>query len=236
MSDFERYGDYNEVDESPTKSPVGIFIKVVALTLCICVVALIAFRLIIFNNYPADMKNLAFENNQRLTEYYNERGGDIEVYTQSLRAGYDDPDEGNFFCDHLYVIPEISQLQVCLRYNMSLEETLREKYGADVDLDDVSAFTFRLYTSGASENEEDHLTGHLTVASYNEQFMYKYVKLIFDDVRFDWDSEDPTAWIRLEIFVEGVEREKPFMVCIYENHADYSHFTEYELKKSEAPR
>ena len=235
MSDFERYGDYNEVDEAPGKNPVGIFIKVVALTLCVCVIALIAFRMIIFNTYPNTMKQLTFDNNERLTAYYNENDGDIKVYTQSLRAGYDNPDEGNFFCDNLYVIPEISQLQVSLRYNVSLEETLREKYGAEVDLDDRSVFMYRLWTSGESENAEDHITGHLAVASYDEQYMYKYVKLVFDDVRLDWDSEDPTEWIRLEVFIEGVADGKPFMICIYENNQDYSHFTEYQLKKSEAP-
>ncbi len=234
MSDFERYGDYNEVDEAPSKNPIGIFIKVVALTLCISVIGLLAFRIIIFNSYPSSMKRLCF--NDALTGYYNENDGDITVYTQELRANYDDPDEGNFFCDNLYVIPEISQLQISLRYNVSLMENLREEYGVEIDPYDTSVYTFRLWTSGDSENAEDHITGKLTTAAWDDQYMYRYVKLVFDGVRLDWEAENPTEWIRLEVFVEGVDREEPFMICIYENNADYSRFEEYELKKSEAPQ
>ena len=233
MSDFERYGDYNEIDEAPGKSPIGIFIKVVAASLCIFVIAMLLFRVVIFNTYPDSMKRLLF--NDSLTEYYNSVDGDIEVYTQSLRIQYDDPDEGNFFCDNLFVIPEIDQLQVSLRYNESLFDNIKTQYGVELPVDDISIFSFRLWTSGESEAEADHLTGTLSVAAPDNRYMYRYIKLVFDDVRLDFDSDLPTEWIRLEIFIDGVEREQPYMVLIYENNEDYSSFEEYELHRSEAP-
>ena len=63
--------------------------------------------------------------------------------------------------------------------------------------------------------------------------MYRYYKLVFDDVDFTLPGEDE-VWIRLEIYINGVEMEKPYMVLIYEDTKD-SVFEEYELSREERP-
>lgn len=233
MDDMERYGDYNEVDEAPGKSPVLTVIKTVAVVLIFAVVGLIAFRLFTFNYYPRAMKNVYFTD--ALTAHYNEQGGDVHALTQKLRAQYDDPDDGNFFCDHLVVIPAISELQITIRYNTALESALAEERGDDtLEPDD---FTFRLWKYDESNDASVCVIGNLVACEWDEFLMYRYARLAFDGVDLG-SAEDgnDVKWIRLEIFVDGVEREEPFMVCIYENHEVYSAFDEYRFSSSEVPR
>jgi len=233
MSDFERYGDYNEIDEAPGKSKVGLVIKIIALTLCFSVVGLLALRIISFNYYPKEMKTLYF--NESLTSFYNEKNGDISALTQKLRSPYDHAEEGNFIADNLIVIPEVNQLQLSVRYNISIADTLANEYGlSDFDTDDFSKISFRLYKSGESKNEEDHLTGNLSYSFWDSFLMYRYCKLVFDGVDLGLsEGAEKTEWIRIEIFIEGIE--KPFMIPIFENNSDYSDFEGYELSAKEKP-
>ena len=101
MDDLERYGDYNEIDEPPTKNPVLTVIKFAALAIIVAVVGLLGFRIFLFNHRPDTMKSIYFT--ETLTEYYNSTDGNIGALTQKLRSPYDDKDEGNFFCDNLIV-------------------------------------------------------------------------------------------------------------------------------------
>ena len=91
MEDFERYGDYNEIDEPPSKNKMNLILAISAILVIVLVAVVIGIRLFTFNHYPKAMKNLYF--NDALTEYYNANDGDIEVYTQDLRAPYDDEDD-----------------------------------------------------------------------------------------------------------------------------------------------
>lgn len=234
MEDMERYSDYNEYedDEPRKKSPVGLLLKILIAAVCISVAGILAFRIIIFNNYPDSMKNIYF--NDKLTAYYNEKGGNIGALTQNLRAEYDDPDEGNFFCDNLIVIPEINQLQVSARYNVSLMQSIKEQYGVELDADADNLFTFKLSVLPLSRDDGTAVaTGNLTVTKTDKMMMYRYYKLVFDDVDFTLEGEDE-VWIRLEIYINGVEMEKPYMVLIYED-TKTSVFEEYELSQEEKP-
>ena len=235
MDDFERYGDYNEVDEPPTKNRMLSFIKTIIIVLVFSVIAFLAFRVFTFNYYPSSMKDLYF--NDSLTAFYNEREGDITAFTQSLRAPYDDADEGNFFCDNLIVIPELGQLQVSVRYNTSLIGIIEEELSlSGLSADDPDLFSFRLYMSGDSEDEGDRIVGKLDYVGFDDFLMYRYYKLVFDDIDFKMDSEDKINWIRLEIFVNGAEDDKPYaMVAVYENNENYSSFKEYKLSGGERP-
>ena len=40
---------------------------------------------------------------------------------------------------------------------------------------------------------------------------------------------------RLEIYIEGFEGGKPFMIAVYENNEEYSKLDEYKLSKGEKP-
>ena len=237
MSDYELYGDYNEIDEPPTKSKSSLIIKIIALVICFSVIGLLGFRLIIFGYYPQSMKTLYFT--PTLTAYYNENDGEIEAFTQSLRAPYDDADKGNFFCDNLIVIPEIDQVQVSLRYNVSLADTLKEKYGVDFDVDDTSVFKFSLRRSGGDENATGADAGvavecTLAAVEWDSFMMYRYCKLVFDGVDLG-EGSDKVEWLRLDVTIDGVERDEPFMICIYENNDAYSKTKDYVPSAKEKP-
>ena len=231
MSDFERYGDYNEVSESPGKSPVLLAIKITALVLAFSVVAVILFRVCTFNYYPKDMKSVYY--NDTLIAYCEANGGSASARTQKLRAPYDDPDLGNFFADHLFVIEELGQLQVTVRYNASVADTIFKNYGVEFDPDDTSRLRFRLTRSGGDENAVGAAAGEpiectLSYSESDKFLMYRYVKLVFDGVDFDG-----AQWIRLDIYIDGVELKEPFMIAIYENSEGYAQFADYQLVYSE---
>ena len=236
MDDFERYGDYNEVDEPPTKNRMLSFIKTVCVVLVFSIIGFLAFRVFSFNYYPSSAKDIYF--NDSLTAFYNEREGDIGALTQSLRAPYDDADKGNFFCDNLIIIPELGQLQLSVRYNISMLSSLEQELSlSDLSPDDKDLFTFRLYMSGESEDEAEHIVGRLDYVGFDSFLMYRYYKLVFDDIDFKMDSEDKINWIRLEIFVNGTEGDKPYsMVAVYENNESYDTFKEYKLSGGERPQ
>jgi hypothetical protein len=235
MDDFERYGDYNEIDEPPKKSPVLLFIKITCIVLVFSVIGFLAFRVFSFNYYPKEIKNIYF--NDTLRAFYNERGGEIGAKTQGLRAPYDDEDKGNFFCDNLIIIPELGQLQVSVRYNAALIEALKQELKIDgISAEDKDSFSFRLYMSGESENEADHLIGTLDYVGFDSFLMYRYYKLVFDGVDFKMDSPDKINWIRLEIFVKGAEQSGPYsMIAVYENNENYDKFKDYKLSGGERP-
>ena len=235
---MERYGDYNEVDEAPGQSPVLKIIKILAAVICFSVIGFIGFRIFTFNYYPDSTKNLSFTN--ALTEHYNARGGDITVYTQKLAAAYDDNKEGNFFCDHLRFVPEAGTLQVTLRYNTSLYEDIEKKYGVKLSDDSRDSFHFRLTRSGG-----DKETGRLVIAEWDEFLMYRYVKLVFEDVELDEvlaaTSED---WIRLDVQIDGVQDKDEktgvktdhiFRILVLDNVEKYTAIKEYEPTDGEVP-
>lgn len=223
MSDYELYGDYNEVDEPPKKSGVGFIIKIVAIALCFAVVAFIGFRLFTFNYYPSSVTRLYF--NDTLTQYYNDNDGNIDVRTQKLTS-YNDPKEGDFFAGYWLIIREAGQLQVTIRYNTALAD----KLGVDFENDDIR-FTVR--RSGGDENAKGAAAGvdtdaTLSVCEWDEFMMYRYSKLVFDGVDFD-ESVD---WLRLDIRIDGVEREEPFMLTLYDASVELS---EYKLSTEDRP-
>lgn len=237
MDDFERYGDYNEIEEeSPKKANIiSLIIKIAAALLIFAVVAVVGGRMFTFTYYPPEMKKLYFTPD--LTEFYHSVGGDADILTQSLRAQYDDAEEGNFFCDHLIIVPEAGHLQVCVRYNVSLADGLLENYGfSDFDVDNQSQFSFRLWRNGDEENPGGWEVGELVAVEWDEFLMYRYCRLSFEEVDFGFDSEEGADWIRLEIFIDGVNKRAPFMIAIYENNEEYSKFTDYKLKKGDIPQ
>ena len=249
MDDMERYGDYNEVDESPTRSLPLILIKAAAAVVCLAVLGLLAFRLFTFNYYPKNVTRLYF--NDSLAEFYNERGGDIGAMTQGLLDstyyGYDDPDDGNFFCTNMVYIPELGQLQVTLRYNMSVLDKFEEKYSlSDLDPDSTELFNFRLKATRDSDPTTDEklpdeqlgtfLDADLSDAVWESFVMYRYVRLVFDGIDFGSEAEGNSInWIRLEVRVEGDESETPHMILIYYDTDSYP-FEPYKLSRDEVPR
>ena len=234
MEDMERYSDYNEYEDDipKQKSYVGLVLKILVGIVCITVVGVLAFRLILFNRYPDEIKNIYF--NDKLAAYYNETNGEIGALTQDVRAQYDDPDKGNFFCSNLIVIRDINQLQVSVRFNESLKENIKMEYGVDIDVDDPNLLSFSLSLIPLTQGSKPVSTGTVSVPYVESELMYHYYKLVFDDVMFESDVSDE-VWIRLEIEIAGVEKEEPFMVLIYEDSEAYGKFEEYKLSDKEKP-
>ena len=245
MEDMERYGDYNEIDTPPSGGKKLFVLKIVVALLCFSVIALLVFRIIMANHYPNFAKNIYFD--PVLTEHYNQKGGNIEAVTQNIRTEYADPDEGNIFCDHLIVIREAGQLQIAVKFNRSVEETLIKKFGSSPDTSKETAFTFRIVRDNPESPSADTfdprcVLGTLTVKKFDTGMQYGYYKLVFNGV--DFDGADfggaPASWIRLETFVNDGKDECNASLLfaknvIYENHEAYNVFTPYELSAKEVP-
>ena len=229
MDDMERYGDYNEVDEPPRKSYVGLAIKLLIGALCIAVIGILGFRIILFNQYPDSVKSLYVD--EAFLEYYNSKDGDVEVLTQALRSPYDDPDRGNFFCDNMYFTDALDRLQISVRYNVSALADIEAEYKIEgLDPDSDSLFTFRLV------DNYGRVYDSLADVRYESNMMYRYLRLVFDRVVTEPDDEGKyPEWIRLEIFVAGHSpADKPYaMVPVYENNEIYRTFTPYEVRAEE---
>ena len=245
MDDFERYGDYNEVDESPKKSIVGIILKAIIFSLCALVIGVIAFRLVIFNYYPDSVSNIYFTD--ELSAHYNKTGGDIGALTQELlnsrNYGYDDSRDGNFFAKNMIYIPETGELQITLRFNTALADSIKKKYGVDFDVDSKDGFTYKLVAMRASDTVSPDAASSelgrpveatLVAEEYDSLFMYRYVKLVFDGVDLAVETPDAVDWLRLEISLNGVEMEEPYMILIYYNNKSFP-LIPYKLSKKEKP-
>ena len=237
MEDMERYGDYNEIDEPPRgKNPLGLVLKILIGVVCLGVVGVLIFRIFLSSYYPASVKDIRF--NGALTEYYNANDGDIEILTQVIRYNMDDGDEGNFFADNLILIRELGQVQLSLRYNVSVFNNLKEKHKIDLDPTATDNFTFRLVRNPYREGEDPFEIGRMTLNEQDSYMMYRYHKLVFDEVDFElWsgDENEPDNeidWIRVEIIIPS-HSEEPFgAIPIYES---YIELTPYELSKDEVP-
>ena len=231
MEDIERYGDYNEVDEAPGGDGTVIkLLKIGILALCAAVVGLILFRVILFNYYPKSIKDIYF--NDSLTAYYESAGEDFSAKSQSLRAPYDDPDFASFFCDNLIVIEDAGQLQVSVRYNSSIFDSIKTKYGVELDPEAENLFSFELERVPGG-NEQPYVIGELDYSHSESLMMYTYYKLVFDGI--DSAELGDGAWVRLKITINGVEKAKPYYILVYENTDEYGFFSDYELKGREKP-
>jgi len=236
MEDFERYADYNEYEEDQPKKkgPVGLIIKILIAVICLAVVAFLVFRLVVFNYYPDSMEKIYF--NDRLTAYYNETNGKIGAKTQNLKAEYDDEDEGNFFCDNLIFIPEIGQLQISVRHNVSLMDSIEKKYKVKLDADNADNFEFNLVISPFKDNVSGDVfvnTGNKPYQKFDKMMMYRYHKLVFDDVDFNYEEQ---FWIILEIRIKGVEMKEPYRVLVYQQQLkDAPPIEDYVLSSEEKP-
>lgn len=233
MSDYERYGDYNDIEDDlpKSKNPVLIILKILTAIICIGVVGLLGFRLFIFNNYPDSVEKLYF--NDVLTEHYNANGGNITVKTQKLLAPYDDNEEGNFFCDNLYLIDEIDQLQITVRYNKSLIEDLSLQLKTELDDMNAELFDFKLVASFGEGDMRTYSTVSNSV--FDSSAIYRYHKLVFDGVEFDTEMQGSPYWIRLEISLRADASRDTYKIPIYQNEERYSDFKIYELSSEERP-
>lgn len=242
MEDMERYGDYNEVDEEPGgRSIVGIVLKILIAVIIVSVIGVLAFRITVFNNYPAEVSEIIWTDN--LKAFYDATGGDIDAKYQSTRLSYDDPKEGNFFFGELVIVPGADHLQVTVRYNTSLMASIKNTYGIelDPDADPFDIFEFTLvrtasgYTPEDGENAESFPTeavGTLGATKSASNMMYRYARVAFDGVDFGFDEgETPVGWYRLEVRIKGSDA-PPYLLPVYSTNLELK---DYELGRGERP-
>ena len=239
MEDMERYGDYNELDEIPGhRSAVGKILRVLVALVILFVVGFLGFRLVLFDYYPPSIKNLYF--NETLAAYYEKTDGAIGAKTQRMRFPYDDSSKGYFFADHLAVIDGADQLQVSLRLNVSTVDAIEEKYKLkDLSRDSLDYLSFRLVDMvKVGETEVERVLAEGKVVAQEKLMMYRYLRLTFDGVDL-FEREDgtaPSAWMRVDVFVEGAGSDAPFAsVLVYENHEEYNLFKDYAPSRKERP-
>ena len=232
--DMERYGDYTEYEDDipKSKSKVALTLKILIALVCFSVIGVLVFRMFLFSYYPENMKTLYF--NDKLTALYNEKGGDIDVKTQDLRAVYDDPDVAIFICDNLFVISEAEQLQITVRMNKSaLDDIEKELSLTGLDPAAEGFLSFKLACYSDEIGGEAYIDGvSVSIVAYEAKLMYHYYKLVCDGVKLGGINEP--GWIRLDAFIAGSD-EKFRGVYIYENNESYSVFKDYELSEEERP-
>ena len=237
MEDMERYGDYDDIDEpAGNKSVLGIILKILIGVVCLGVVGVLIFRIVLASYYPASVKGIYF--NDCLTDYYHENGGDIEILTQTIRYNMDNGDEGNFFADNLILVRELGQVQLTIRYNTSVFANLETKYKIKLDPEAQDNFTFRLVRNPYNEGEQPFEVGRLTLNELSSYMMYRYHKLVFDEVDFElWSGDENEAdreidWIRVEILIPSNSAEPFGAIPIYES---YIQLNPYDLSPDEVP-
>ena len=236
MDDMERYGDYNEIDESPNGNLPLTIIKILVCAICLLVAGVIAFRIVLFNYYPSSMRSL-YVDDKLVAANTN---GTLSIKTQDLRYGYDDPDLGNFFADYLYVVDELGRVQITLRCNVAIRDRLNSKYGKDTAPEGSELpFTFELYRNNLSGTEGDgeyvfyerDKVGELVSVEKTTVFMYTYYRLVFDNVDFDGENgTDLVKWLSVAALVGDDVYTR---ILIYENNETYSTFEDYEVTEGE---
>jgi hypothetical protein len=119
-------------------------------------------------------------------------------------------------------------------------EQICEKYGVELDPDSKDNFEFRLVAMRASDTATDGeelgrpIDATLVAKEYDSLFMYRYIKLVFDGVDLALGTPDAVDWLRLEISLNGVTMEEPYMILIYYNNKSFP-LIPYEPSSKERP-
>lgn len=223
MSDYERYGDYNDSDEAPKGSGkvaiVARIIQILIAVFLILVIGLVIARIILFNFYPSTVTNVLYTD---ALSAYRDKNGTADLMTQPNEILYDDADEGNFFFDKLVCSPNADHLQVAFKYNVSLIKAINEEYKTNLDpnadpseLFDIKLVKTRDGFEGSGKVEVESV-GTMTGVVTDSLMMYKYVKVAFDGVDFGLDEgETPVGWFRLDITPRTIEVEEPYSLAVY---------------------
>ncbi len=216
---MEQYGHMEEVytPSGKKKSLLSRIIKILFLTLFVCVLGFLLFRMCEMDSYPDSMTELSFD--EVLLSHYEDVGTSMKVYTQEIRLGTDDSRSGYFFADYLYLIPEARQMQLSLRFNRSTVDKMESEHA----LENLNAdsFIYRLEDSLGNVHE-------LSGVTKEEEGKYHFRKLTFNGVNFPLPSEvvietDKNGvqtggyYALVAVYLEGVS-EPVARIPIYETH------------------
>jgi hypothetical protein len=138
--------------------------------------------------------------------------------------------------DNLIIVEGAGQLQLSIRYNSSIFDTIEEEYEVRPS-DNGDLFTFTLervpFGDESGNTAAAYTIGELDDVTSDSFAMYTYYKLVFDGVEFL--GEEESDWLRLKITLNGVEGAKPYYILVYEQTDEYSLLGDYELSGKEKP-
>ena len=255
MDDMERYGDYNEIDESPSgkKNPVIMVFKISIAVVALLVIAVIGFRIFTANYFPNDLGRLYVDD--ALKAAYEKSGGELDAVTQYIRFPYDDENDGNVFCEEIIIIREMGRIQLNLRMNLSATENFAKHYKVPSISDSAEILSFKLFrnnlavsdpnaavsdvqksTGGEYTFYERDVVGELVSIETDTAFMYRYYRVVFDGVDLNGVNDDDIAkWLSLAVYVNGYGDGAPFSrILVYENHDDGARdFKKYDIDKGD---
>lgn len=258
MDDLERYGDYNEIDESPSKnkSPILLTMKITVMVVALLVIGVIGFRIFAANYFPSKLSRVYVDD--ALIEAFEKTDGNLDAVTQYIRFPYDDEDEGNLFCEEIIIIRSMGRVQLNLRMNMSSTANFAKKYNVESIADSPELLTFKLFRNNLANGDknaevsdvtkgqtEDYTfykhdeVGTLTSIETDTAFMYRYYRVVFDNVDFDGASDDDIAsWLSLAVYVNGYGDGTPYSrMLVYENHEDGARdFKKYSIDEGDLKR
>ena len=116
-------------------------------------------------------------------------------------------------------------------------ESIEEKYKVKLSANNKENFEFSLVISPFKDNEKGEVfvkTGSLSYKGFDKMMMYRYYKLVFDGVDFNYDEQ---YWISLEIRINGVEmKDGPYRVLIFQKQKEGAPaIKDYKLSSKERP-
>ena len=189
MADYERYGDYNDIDDDKQvggRRPVLRLLRWLVSATLFLFCGFLLFRLIVAEYYPRDLR--AFRMTPVLSAYAETH--DLSPEKMKIRVPYDDNVRASFIADNLVIERESGAVQFTLRLSKYTMTRLSETLGEDVGIKpDESRFIVRLLDNLGNRYEKTDQLGQ----SY---LWYRAVKYCFDGVDFKG-----VAWIRADVYL-----------------------------------
>ena len=189
MADYERYGDYNDIDDDKQvggRRPVLRLLRWLVSATLFLFCGFLLFRLIVAEYYPRDLR--AFRMTPVLSAYAETH--DLSPEKMKIRVPYDDNVRASFIADNLVIERESGAVQFTLRLSKYTMTRLSETLGEDIGIKpDESRFIVRLLDNLGNRYEKTDQLGQ----SY---LWYRAVKYCFDGVDFKG-----VAWIRADVYL-----------------------------------
>ena len=188
MADYERYGDYNEIDEDRVgrKRPVLRLLKILVTVALFLFSGFLVFRLLVAEYYPRELR--AFRMTPAVTEYAETH--DLTPEKMKIRVPYDDNVRASFIADNLVIERAAGAVQFTLRLSRDTMARLSETTGEDVGKKpDENYFVVTLYDDLGNRYEKTEQIGRTVL-------WYRAVKYCFDGVDFAGVS-----WIRADVYL-----------------------------------
>ena len=191
MEDYERYGDYNNVDDDGKYGrhrPILRLLKILVTVTLFLFSGFLVFRLIVAEYYPRELRGL------RMTEPLSAYAESNDLSPEKLKIDvpYDNNVRANFIADNLVIERGEGAVQFTLRLSRDTMARLSETVGEDVGKKpDESYFIVTLCDDLGNRYEKTDQIGR----SY---LWYRAVKYCFDGVRFDG-----VGWIRADVYLSS---------------------------------